>query len=341
MVLPDPDGDGWHLFVTARSVAAGRNDDGVVAHATSQDLATWTLGPPLCDPGAGFGQLEVLQNVVVAGRPALAFTCHPQEQTAERIAEWGEYCTWSVPSPGVLGPWDMSKARPFLPEPDLFAAPIVRLRDGGSAIIGFRNLEPRAVTGSRSSTRSPSPSTPRATWWRASRYAGWRAAAASRSSAPNAWGSTSAIGELALGSEQHAYRTAVLPQQLAAPTARHEQLAVAADADDRDEPPPAGAVQVGDHPALGAEPDAVGGVLDVAPRTRRGRRRRARPPRPGTGSTGRMRAPSPRRAAACSAGQSVTSPHPCGRSARRRPVVAAVARRRPGRAASRRRASCR
>jgi beta-fructofuranosidase len=26
-VLPDPDGDGWHLFVTARSVAAGRNDD--------------------------------------------------------------------------------------------------------------------------------------------------------------------------------------------------------------------------------------------------------------------------------------------------------------------------
>ena len=142
-VIRDPDGDGWHLFVTARSVAAGRNDDGVIAHATSPDLFTWTLGPPLCDPGAGFGQLEVLQNVVVSGRPVLAFTCHPQEQTAERIAEWGEYCTWSVPSPGALGPWDMNRARPFLPEPDLFAAPIVRLRDGGSAIIGFRNLEPR------------------------------------------------------------------------------------------------------------------------------------------------------------------------------------------------------
>ena len=142
-VIRDPDGDGWHLFVTARSVAAGRNDDGVIAHATSPDLFTWTLGPPLCDPGAGFGQLEVLQNVVVSGRPVLAFTCHPQEQTAERIAEWGEYCTWSVPSPGALGPWDMNKARPFLPEPDLFAAPIVRLRNGSSAIIGFRNLEPK------------------------------------------------------------------------------------------------------------------------------------------------------------------------------------------------------
>ncbi|MFI5074284.1 MAG: hypothetical protein ACHP7G_04595 [Actinomycetales bacterium] len=83
----------------------------------------------------------MLQNVVVAGRPVLAFTCDPQEQTAERIAEWGEYSTWSVPSPSVVGPWDMNQARPFLPEPDLFAAPIVRLRDGGSATIGFRNLE--------------------------------------------------------------------------------------------------------------------------------------------------------------------------------------------------------
>ena len=53
VVLPDPDGDGWHLFVTARSVAAGRNDDGVIAHATSQDLATWTLGPPVSTPARG------------------------------------------------------------------------------------------------------------------------------------------------------------------------------------------------------------------------------------------------------------------------------------------------
>jgi beta-fructofuranosidase len=147
VVIRDPEGDGWHLLVTARSVAADRNDDGVIAHAASPDLYTWTLGPPLCDPGAGFGQLEVLQNVVVAGRPVLAFTCHPQEQTSERIAEWGEYCTWLVPSAGALGPWDMNKARPFLPEPDLFAAPIVRLRDGSSAIIGFRKPEPKGDPG--------------------------------------------------------------------------------------------------------------------------------------------------------------------------------------------------
>ena len=37
----------------------------------------------------------------------------------------------------------MNKARPFLPEPDLLAAPVVRLRNGHSVIIGFRNLEPK------------------------------------------------------------------------------------------------------------------------------------------------------------------------------------------------------
>jgi beta-fructofuranosidase len=37
----------------------------------------------------------------------------------------------------------MRRARPVRPEPNLFAAPIVRLRDSGSAIIGFRNLEPK------------------------------------------------------------------------------------------------------------------------------------------------------------------------------------------------------
>jgi len=52
-----------------------------------------------------------------------------------------------VPSPGVLGPWDVSQARPFTPEPDLFAAPLVQQRDGGWALIGFRNLEPKGMDG--------------------------------------------------------------------------------------------------------------------------------------------------------------------------------------------------
>jgi beta-fructofuranosidase len=145
LVFADPDGDGWHMLVCARDTHAAQNDDGVIAHATSPDLETWTLEPPLCAPGAGFGQLEVLQNRVIDGRPVLVFTCHPQEMTAERIAASGNYCTWSLPSPGLIGPWDINLARPFLAEPDLFAAPLVQQRDGSWALVGFRNLEPKGI----------------------------------------------------------------------------------------------------------------------------------------------------------------------------------------------------
>jgi beta-fructofuranosidase len=141
LVLADPYGDGWHMLITARAVGAGRNDDGVIAHAWSQDLLTWEVGAPLCRPGAGFGQLEVLQNKRIDGRDVLVFTCHPQEMTAERRAASGNFCTWSLPSPGPLGPWDVGGARPFTADPDLFAAPLVQRRDGSWVILGFRNLE--------------------------------------------------------------------------------------------------------------------------------------------------------------------------------------------------------
>ncbi len=147
LVVPDPGGDGWHLLATARAVGAAKNDDGVVAHAHSKDLATWEVGPPLCAPGAGFGQLEVLQSKRIGDRWVLVFTCHPQEMTQDRIAQSGEYCTWSLPAPGLLGPFDISAARPFTAEPDLFAAPLVQLRDGTWALIGFRNLEPKGIDG--------------------------------------------------------------------------------------------------------------------------------------------------------------------------------------------------
>ena len=145
LALPDPDGNGWHLLITARSAFAGRNDDGVIAHAAGPDLDHLEIGPPLTEPGAGFGQLEVVQNKIIDGRPVLVFTCHPQEMTPERIAASGEYCTWSVPSPGLLGPWDIRQARGFTAEPDLFAAPLVQRRDGSWAILGFRNLEPKGI----------------------------------------------------------------------------------------------------------------------------------------------------------------------------------------------------
>ena len=49
-VFRDPDGDGWHMLITARGVGADPHDDGVIAHARSHDLDRWELGPPLCAP---------------------------------------------------------------------------------------------------------------------------------------------------------------------------------------------------------------------------------------------------------------------------------------------------
>ena len=147
-VFRDPDGDGWHMLVTARLRGTERYDDGALAHARSDDLVSWEVQPPVSGDPSGFGQIEVPQVRVVDGRPVLVFTCHPEEQSETRKAEHGLWCTWSVagePGGSLLGPWDLSRAVPFRAEPTLFAAPLVRQRDGGWALIGFRNQEPEGI----------------------------------------------------------------------------------------------------------------------------------------------------------------------------------------------------
>jgi beta-fructofuranosidase len=144
-VFRDPDGDGWHMLITARQAGAPRLDDGVLAHARSADLTDWELGAPLSVP-AGFGQIEVPQVRVVDGRPVLVFTCHPDEQTPAHRAKYGDYSTWSVGGSSRTGPWDIEKAEPFRAEPTLFAAPLVLDRGGAWQLIGFRNNDPDGVT---------------------------------------------------------------------------------------------------------------------------------------------------------------------------------------------------
>ncbi len=143
-VFRDPDGNGWHMYICARIPGAPRLNDGVIAHARSQDLVNWELGPPLSEP-AGFGQIEGAQPRIIDGRPVLAFTCHWQEQMPETIERWGEQCTWSIPGDSLTGPWDISRARPFKAEPDLFAAPLVQDPDDNWVFVGFVNLEPKGI----------------------------------------------------------------------------------------------------------------------------------------------------------------------------------------------------
>lgn len=143
-VFADPEGDGWHMLITARHPDAPRLSDGVLAHARSADLAAWELQPPLTEP-AGFGQIEVPQVRVVDGRHVLVFTCHPEEQSAAQIERFGPHSTWSVLGDHALGPWDIDAARPFEAAPKLFAAPLVQQRDGTWAFVGFLNQEPEGI----------------------------------------------------------------------------------------------------------------------------------------------------------------------------------------------------
>ena len=49
-VYPDQSGDGWHMLITARSNNGPAGKRGVIGHARSADLLTWTVQPPLSQP---------------------------------------------------------------------------------------------------------------------------------------------------------------------------------------------------------------------------------------------------------------------------------------------------
>jgi len=66
-VMRNPDGDGWLMYFTARaSGIADPNQGGAVGFATSPDLMTWELQPPVFV--GSFGQLEVPQVFERDGR---------------------------------------------------------------------------------------------------------------------------------------------------------------------------------------------------------------------------------------------------------------------------------
>lgn len=135
-VLPDPDGDGWHLLVTARGNSGPVDDRGVVGHCWSPDLRTWQVRPPLSQVGQGFGQLEVLHTAEVAGHHFLLFSCLARD-TAERVRAGGTRGgTWAARAESPLGPYDLARARVISP-PGLYVGRLVQLRTGEWKFLAF------------------------------------------------------------------------------------------------------------------------------------------------------------------------------------------------------------
>jgi beta-fructofuranosidase len=63
----------FHSYITGRTNKGGKNERGVIAHATSNDLMNWDILPPITPPGE-FGYLEVPQLVEIGGRWYLLFS---------------------------------------------------------------------------------------------------------------------------------------------------------------------------------------------------------------------------------------------------------------------------
>jgi beta-fructofuranosidase len=142
-VFADPDGDGWHMLITARVPTGDPRWRGVIGHARSQDLLRWTAGPPLTAPD-GFGELEVAQVQFVAGRAVLIFSCPPAgvalRHRSGSAPAAGPGATWTVPGGAVRDGWDLARAVAF-PHPSLYTGRLIQDRDGGWCLLGFRHTE--------------------------------------------------------------------------------------------------------------------------------------------------------------------------------------------------------
>ena len=142
-VFRDPKGNGWHMLLTARANYGELRERGVVGHATSADLATWQVEPPLSRPGCGFGQLEDLQAEVIEGRSMLLFACHKAE-IAQRIS--GSGGIWAVHRTSVGKEWQVEKAHQ-LTDDLLYCGRAMRDRSGRWVMLAFHNASEEGFVG--------------------------------------------------------------------------------------------------------------------------------------------------------------------------------------------------
>lgn len=151
----------WHMLVTATD----RDGVGCIGHATSDDLESWEVHPPLTSQ-SGFGQLEVVQPVEVDGRWIVVFST-----TAADVHRAGlprQTGTWTVPADSPVGPYWFDRAEPIDAE-GVYAGRVVAGPDGW-ALLGFDNVtearpfggvigDPRLLVATENGTFQPASNT--------------------------------------------------------------------------------------------------------------------------------------------------------------------------------------
>jgi beta-fructofuranosidase len=139
-VFADPDGDGWHMLITARANHGPADDRGVIGHAHSPDLERWEVRPPLSKPGSGFGHLEVPQVASVDGRQVLVFSCMDGQFSAARRASGATGGILYVPADSPTGPFDIAAARP-LTDDAFYCGRLIHDRSGQPVLLAFRYFD--------------------------------------------------------------------------------------------------------------------------------------------------------------------------------------------------------
>lgn len=127
----------WHMLITARAKTGTEPDRGIVGHATSPDLATWTAGSALSEPNSGFAHLEVFQVIEIGGQNHLVFCCDTPKLVGPRQGQKGGI--WSLPVGAMPGPVDPRQARLLVPEA-LYAGRVALDRQGRPWLLAFHNV---------------------------------------------------------------------------------------------------------------------------------------------------------------------------------------------------------
>jgi beta-fructofuranosidase len=138
-LLADPEGAGWHALITARRATGEPSSRRVIGHATSPDLAHWTVRPPFASP-AGFGHLEVPEVVKVDGHAYLVWCTQREATGRDRLAgphgDRARSGTYIVRAPSLLGPFDLPASVPVEPYSERYAGRLVPFR-GRCWFVGF------------------------------------------------------------------------------------------------------------------------------------------------------------------------------------------------------------
>ena len=156
-VMKDPTGPGWLMYFTARVPGVREaNDGGAVGFATSPDLMTWTLQPPVFR--GSYGQLEVPQ-VFQVGKLWYCLFCtasvhwseHTQATSTSAPVTGTHYLIGETPR----GPWRVAPGFLDGAEPcRRYAARIVEgpqglvimgFADGGKDVFGGHIMDPEPV----------------------------------------------------------------------------------------------------------------------------------------------------------------------------------------------------